>query len=125
MSQSIFSPSDLCVKTCSASRVISSICLHTYAQRHNGPWHHSKNMDLGGSGLQLAVKEMGDVVCVLQALEKGEVHINARDTRRYSALMYACRDGILDVVELLVALGADVNAQNTVRFTSVDPFSAI
>eukprot|EP00127_Corallochytrium_limacisporum_P002121 Clim_evm15s108 gene=Clim_evmTU15s108 len=52
----------------------------------------------------------GDDKAVKKILKKG-VHVNEEDEHKFTALALACREGHKEVVELLVASGADVQSQ--------------
>ncbi len=59
----------------------------------------------------LAAAKAGDVAGVEAALRAG-VPVDARDaSTRYTPLMHACDKGKVDVVRMLLAAGADVNAR--------------
>jgi len=70
-------------------------------------------------GQQAAVDEQlfeaaraGDVVGITAALDRG-ANVNAKSRYDVTALIFAAGGGRLDAVKLLVARGADVNAQDT------------
>lgn len=56
--------------------------------------------------------ERGDITKVEQLLKEG-VDVNAKNGGEYTALYYAASNGKKDVVELLIANGADVNIINS------------
>lgn len=59
-----------------------------------------------------------DVVAVRNLLAKG-MEPNSSDKEGYSLLMYAAREGQLDMMEMLLQKGAKVNARNFVGETAI------
>src|SRR5690349_9168924 len=62
----------------------------------------------------------GRVDIVMQYLQESDININARDDFGLTLLMKACYHGAVEVEELLLAWGADINAQDEFGFTALD-----
>ncbi len=60
----------------------------------------------------LVACEAGDWVTVAEILGQNDSDVNRRDVCGYTALHYAVSTGQRQVCELLVSLGADLNAVN-------------
>jgi ankyrin repeat protein len=71
----------------------------------------------------LGAAERGDLSSVTSSLAKG-ADINARNNNGQTALMLACSGGHKDVVQFLIAKGADVNLTTTAQIITAMKMSA-
>lgn len=62
----------------------------------------------------------GDLAKVKELLEKDPKLVNAKDERESTPLHFAASRGHKEIVELLVAKGADVNAKNDMGYSPLD-----
>ena len=54
----------------------------------------------------------GDIIKMMELLEQ-KVDINSTDEKRITALMFAAKDGRIEILEILLSNGADVNLTNS------------
>jgi DUF1680 family protein/ankyrin repeat protein len=78
-----------------------------HGQNHTDIFELLRTKGADTSSLHVAAR-IGDLAKVKEFLEKG-IDIHMKDTRNRTALHYAAEDGHKEIVELLLANGADVN----------------
>ena len=59
----------------------------------------------------MSLCKSGDLVKIKTSTENFDLQVNMQDTGGYTALMYACSSGGLEIVKLLLDMGADKNLQ--------------
>lgn len=88
---------------------------YTLAQlpKHQAPAPQPPN------ALMLAAND-GDTDAIRRIARLGSPSLEAKDLRGWTALLFACRRGHADCVELLLELGADIEARSGIGFLAED-----